>query len=129
MPSKSRIVQNDQLPGMRRFSHQEKDAVRASIQAEQPAFHNCFGPIKARFIYLVGVPMTILDPRFLATIGGRRVTIQSYWWFHFIETTCHSSLPGLRIADNSGYRLRARAMPIWFALFMGDTVPFELNEL
>jgi hypothetical protein len=50
MPSKSRIVQNDQLPGMRRFSHQEKDAVRASIQAEQSAFYNCFGLIKARFV-------------------------------------------------------------------------------
>jgi hypothetical protein len=45
MPSKSGIIQNDQLPGLGRFSHQEKNAVRASIQAEKSAFYNCFGPI------------------------------------------------------------------------------------
>lgn len=97
---------------MRGLSHQEKDAVCTTIQAQQPAFHNCFGPFEARFIYLVGVPVAILNPSFLATIGERGITLQSYRWFDFIETTRHSPSPESRIADNLGYRLRARAMPI-----------------
>jgi hypothetical protein len=130
MPAKSGIVQNDQLPGMRRFSHQEKNAVRASIQAQQPAFYNRFGPIDVRFVYLVGVPMTILNPRFLATIGERCVTLRSHRWFDFIETTRHSSPPEFRTADNLGCRIEARAMPILFARYsMEGSVSAELHEL